>query len=105
MREDTPLGVGLNHSLKFSPMPPPYFSTVKTSPGTFLPTLMGRSTRKSLRFERKPRERGFWTPPRRGAFVPPGKITLGGGVLGSLHFGAMVLNDFPTSRYRNCLSL
>src|SRR5579863_680921 len=100
MREDTPLGVGLNHSLKFSPMPPPYFSTVKTSPGTFLPTLMGRSTRKSLRLERKPRDRGFWTPPRRGAVVPSGRFTLGGGVPGSLHFGAIVLNGTFASHYR-----
>jgi hypothetical protein len=54
--------------------------------------------RKSLRLERNPRERGFWEPPRRGAVVPSGRITLGGGVLGSLHFGAMVLNDIFASR-------
>src|ERR1700692_2717626 len=98
MREDTALGVGLTHSLKFSATPPPYSSTVNTSPLTFLAIFTGRSMRKSLRLETKPRDRGFWEPPRRGAVFPSGKTTLGGGVLGSLHFGAMVLNDIFASR-------
>src|ERR1700688_2004467 len=42
MREDTALGVGLNHSLKFSATPPPYSSTVNTSPLTFLAIFTGR---------------------------------------------------------------
>src|ERR1700676_3859010 len=100
MREDTALGVGLNHSLKFSEMPPPYSSTVKTSPRTFLAIFTGRSMRKSLKLERKPRDRGFCEPPRRGAVSPSGKTTLGAGVVGSLHFGAMVLNDIFASRHR-----
>src|ERR1700738_491308 len=62
MREDTALGVGLNHSLSFSARPPPYSSTVKTSPFTFLEIFTGRSMRKSLKLERKPRERGLWEP-------------------------------------------
>src|ERR1700686_799398 len=98
MRGDRALGGGLNHSLKFSEMPPPYSSTVKTSPRTFLAIFTGRSMRKSLRLERKPRDRGFFEPPRRGAVSPSGKITLGAGVVGSLHFGAMVLNDIFASR-------
>src|SRR5271169_6429770 len=99
IREETALGVGLNHSLKFSATPPPYSSTVNTSPLTFLATFTGRSMRKSLRLERKPRERGFWEPPSRGAVFPSGRTTLGAGVPGSLHFGAIVLNDFFASRY------
>src|ERR1700694_2282147 len=99
MREETALGVGLNHSLKFSATPPPYSSMVKTSPRTCLAIFTGRSMRKSLRLERKPRDRGFWEPPRRGAVFPSGKTTLGGGVLGSLHFGAIVLNEIFSSRY------
>jgi len=55
--------------------------------------------RKSLRLETNPRESGFWEPPRRGAVFPSGRTTLGAGVLGSLHFGAMVLNDILASRY------
>src|ERR1700686_2724814 len=98
MREDTALGVGLNHSLKFSEIPPPYSSTVKTSPCTFFATLTGRSMRKPLKLERKPRDRGFCEPPRRGAVSPSGKTTFGAGVVGSLHFGAMVLNDIFASR-------
>src|SRR5580700_6225561 len=98
MREDTALGVGLNHSLKFSATPPPYSSTVKTSPRTFLATFTGRSIRKSLRLETNPRDKGFWEPPRRGAVFPSGKTTLAGGVLGSLHFGAMVLKSIFASR-------
>src|SRR5580704_17392070 len=97
MREDTALGVGLNHSLKFSATPPPYSSTVKTSPRTFFGTFTGRSMRKSLRLEIKPRDRGFCEPPRRGAVVPSGRTTLGAGVVGSLHFGALVLKDIFAS--------
>src|SRR5579864_815134 len=100
MREDTALGVGLNHSLKFSARPPPYSGTVKTSPLTCLEIFTGRSMRKSLRLDMNPRESGFWEPPRRGAVFPSGRTTLGAGVLGSLHFGAMVLKDFLASRCR-----
>src|SRR5271165_1253585 len=46
MREDTALGVGLNHSFKFSTNPPPYSGTVKTSPRRCLGTFTGRSMRK-----------------------------------------------------------
>src|SRR6266478_6760824 len=93
MREDTALGVGLNHSLKLSARPAPKPSVVKTAslPGSV--TFMGRSARKSLRLERKPRERGFCEPERRGAVSPAGSVTLGGGVAGSLHLGAIVLTD------------
>src|SRR5579872_5741750 len=100
MREETAFGVGLNHSLKFSATPPQYSSTVNTWPRAFLSILTGRSVRKSLRLEINPRESGFCEPPRRGAVVPSGKVTLAGGVSGSLHFGAMVLNDIFASRYR-----
>src|ERR1039458_8362075 len=98
MREDTALGVGLNHSLKLSPMPAPKPSGVKSAPLPFLGTFMGRSARKSFRLERKPRERGIWEPARRGVESPAGSVTLGGGVTGSLHLGAIVLND-------SCLTL
>src|SRR5579863_1643006 len=99
MREDTALGVGLNHSFKFSERLSPYSGTVKTSPLASLEIFTGRSMRKSRRLETKPRDRGFCEPPRRGAVFPSGRTTLGAGVLGSLHFGAMVLNDYPASRY------
>ena len=67
---------------------------------------MGRSVRKSLRLETKPRDRGFCEPPSRGAVFPSGKVTLGGGVLGLLHFGAIVLNALLASSLRNnCPSL
>jgi hypothetical protein len=46
----------------------------------------------------KPRDKGFCDPPRRGAVFPSGKTTLGAGVVGSLHFGAMVLKDIFASR-------
>jgi hypothetical protein len=55
--------------------------------------------RKSLRLDMNPRESGFWEPPRRGAVFPSGKTTLGAGLLGSLHFGAIVLKDFLSSLY------
>jgi hypothetical protein len=54
--------------------------------------------KKSLRLERKPRESGLCEPERRGALFPPGKTTLDGGVLGVLHFGAIVLNEKFASR-------
>src|SRR5665213_342908 len=92
MRDDTALGVGLNHSLKFSATPPPYSGGVKTTPLAFLSILIGRSVKKSLRLDIKPRERGFCAPPNRGAVVPSGNTTFGAGVPGSLHFGAIVLN-------------
>src|SRR6478736_2226738 len=104
MRDATALGVGLNHSLKFSPMPPPYSSSVKTSPRTCLAIFTGRSMRKSLRLEINPRESGFCEPPSLGADLPSGKTTLGGGVPGSLHFGAIVLNDVFASRSRKNVS-
>jgi hypothetical protein len=59
----------------------------------------GRSVRKSFRLDTNPRERGFWDPPSRGAVLPSGKTTLGTGVPGSLHFGAIVLNAIFASRY------
>src|ERR1700681_3576534 len=86
-------GAGLNHSLKFSVRPLPKRSGVKTSPLPFLGTFRGRSARKSRRLEKKPRERGFWAPVRRGAESPDGNVTLGGGVPESLHLGSSVLNS------------
>src|SRR5271165_2014415 len=59
MREETAFGVGLNHSLRFSAMLLPKPSGVNTAPWPFLGTLTGRSARKSLKLEKKPRERGF----------------------------------------------
>src|ERR1019366_6544695 len=91
MREDTALGVGLNHSLKFSPIPVPKSSGVNTAPLPFFGNFMGRSARKSFRLEIKPRESGFCEPVRRGEEFPAGRITFDGGVPGSLHFGAIVL--------------
>src|ERR1700690_749189 len=93
MREDTAFGVGLNHSLKLSETPLPKPSGVNTAPWPFLGTLIGRSARKSLRLEKKPRERGFCEPARRGAESPAGSLTFGGGVPGSLHLGEIVLKD------------
>src|SRR5579864_3576014 len=58
MREETALGVGLNHSLKLSVRPAPNPSGVKTAPLPGSDTFTGRSARKSFRLEKKPRERG-----------------------------------------------
>src|ERR1035437_9816892 len=87
-----PRGAGLNHSLKLSVMPLPKPSSVNTAPLPFLGTFTGRSVRKSFRLEIKPGERDFWGPCKRGVDVPGGSVTLGGGVLGSLHLGASVFN-------------
>src|SRR5882757_4011825 len=86
-------GAGLNHSFKFSVRPLPKPSCVKTSPLPFLGIFTGRSARKSRRLEKKPWERGLWAPVKRGAESPEGNVTLGGGVLGSLHLGTIVLNS------------
>src|SRR5882672_9569537 len=93
MREDTARGVGLNHSLKFSPIPVPNATGVNTPPLALFDTFTGRSARKSFRFEKKPRESGFCEPASRGAEFPAGKVTLGGCVPGPLHLGAIVLKD------------
>src|SRR5579864_4231132 len=105
MREETARGVGLNHSFRFSARPPPNSSGVKTASFPFLGTLMGRSARKSRRLEKKPRERGFCAPVRRGADSPDGNVTLGGGVPGSLHLGTSVLNNTCLRRRKNLLQL
>src|SRR5882762_9965740 len=55
MREDTARGVGLNHSLKFSPIPEPKASGVNTAALPFFGIFTGRSARKSFRLERNPR--------------------------------------------------
>src|SRR6266576_3820249 len=86
-------GAGLNHSFKFSVSPLPKPSDVKTSPLPFWGIFTGRSGRKSRRLEKKPWERGLWAPVRRGAELPEGNVTLGGGVPGSLHLGSSVLNS------------
>src|SRR3979490_2436099 len=86
-------GAGFNHSFKFSVRLPAKPSGVKTSPLRFLGIVPGRSARKSRRLEKKPWERGLWAPVKRGAESPEGNVTLGGGVLGSLHFGTIVLNS------------
>src|SRR5712692_10058306 len=86
-------GVGLNNSLRFSVRPLPNPSGVKTAPLPFLGIFTGRSARKSRKLEKKPRERGFCAPARRGAESPEGSVTLGGGVPGSFHLGSSVLND------------
>src|SRR2546423_44393 len=92
MREATALGVGLNHSLKFSETPAPNPSTVNTAPLPGSDTFIGRSARKSLRLEKKPRDRGFCEPANCGAESPAGSVTLGDGASGSpLHLGAIVL--------------
>src|SRR5947209_8144815 len=85
-------GAGLNHSFKFSVRPLPKASGVNTAPLPFLGTFTGRSARKSRRLEKKPRERGFWAPVRRGADTPEGSVSFGGGVFGSLHLGTSVVN-------------
>src|SRR5260221_29697 len=86
-------GAGLNHSFRFSVRPLPKPSGVKTAPLPFLGIFTGRSARKSRRLEKKPRERGFWAPEKRGAEPPEGSVTLGGGVPESFHLGSSVLNN------------